>query len=456
MKHSRIIIFITIFISLLINLLVCYFISVTILPDPHNHPFSKYIWLFVVYLLFIYIFEMSNSALDKDLEKINIYKANIFSFTFIALILFFTKAINEYSRLMQGIYFLSNFLVPIYLALFKKLLRNRFQSLKFALIYDSKSRENIYKWLDTMKKEGHFDYMVIFEQSLDNIKFLDAELKIIETKNLSKDVDVVLFSVSDKNPTIILKLADRLQFLFKKVIFIPNEISPIFGNIKPIYTFSKKKFAFLFENKLLIKENIIIKRIFDIFVSVILLLNFLPIMITIYFLILFIDRSNPIFKHKRIGKDGKRIHVYKFRTMRKNADEILSNILVSDPNIKKEWEENFKLKDDPRVTKLGKFLRKTSLDELPQLINVLKGEMSLVGPRPITDEEIKKYGNLINIYMLSMPGITGLWQISGRSNLSYKDRVELDVWYLRNWSLSLDILILIKTITVFVKTKDSY
>jgi undecaprenyl-phosphate galactose phosphotransferase len=139
-----------------------------------------------------------------------------------------------------------------------------------------------------------------------------------------------------------------------------------------------------------------------------------------------------------------------------NSDEVLQELLDNNPEVKGEWEKDFKLKDDPRITKLGNFLRKTSLDELPQLINVLQGKMSLVGPRPIIDKEIPKYGEYFEYFKAVKPGITGLWQVSGRNDIDYDERVQLDVWYVRNWSVDIDFIILIKTIVVVLSRKGSY
>ncbi|WP_051906708.1 MULTISPECIES: sugar transferase [unclassified Sulfurospirillum] len=139
-----------------------------------------------------------------------------------------------------------------------------------------------------------------------------------------------------------------------------------------------------------------------------------------------------------------------------DADDRLEELLETCEESKEEWERDFKLKDDPRITKIGQFLRKTSLDELPQLINVLKGEMSLVGPRPITEAEIQKYGEYFEYFTAVKPGITGLWQVSGRNDIDYDERVQLDVWYVRNWSIELDIQILIKTVLVVLGRKGSY
>ena len=149
--------------------------------------------------------------------------------------------------------------------------------------------------------------------------------------------------------------------------------------------------------------------------------------------------------------------VYKFRTMYEDADERLREILKSDPEKARQWEETHKLNDDPRITPLGKILRKTSLDELPQLFNVLKGDMSLVGPRPVTQDEINRhYQKDAAYYFMVRPGITGLWQVSGRSDTDYKFRIETDVWYVLNWSLWLDLMILAKTVWVVLRAKGAY
>jgi undecaprenyl-phosphate galactose phosphotransferase len=154
----------------------------------------------------------------------------------------------------------------------------------------------------------------------------------------------------------------------------------------------------------------------------------------------------PIFfAHRRIGAGGKAFYCLKFRTMVPNAEQVLKEALERDPALAAEWHASQKLRNDPRVTRVGKFLRKTSLDELPQLINVLLLQMSLVGPRPIVESEVRFYGDDIAHYYNTRPGVTGLWQVSGRSNTSYTRRVQLDVWYVNNWTVWLDIAVLLKT-----------
>lgn len=170
-----------------------------------------------------------------------------------------------------------------------------------------------------------------------------------------------------------------------------------------------------------------------------------------------LDSRGPVFyAHTRIGYGGRTFRVWKFRSMVEDAVEVLHRDLAADPDLRKEWERGHKLRNDPRVTRAGRFLRRTSLDELPQLWNVLRGEMSLVGPRPIVDAEVVKYGRSFELYKCCPSGLTGLWQISGRSDTSYAERVALDTFYIRNWSIWLDLLILSRTIKVVLFRNGAY
>ncbi len=166
--------------------------------------------------------------------------------------------------------------------------------------------------------------------------------------------------------------------------------------------------------------------------------------------------GSPLFKHRRVGRGGVFFDCVKFRTMVTDADRVLQNLLNSDHQIKEEWLRDHKLRDDPRITRFGRFLRRTSLDELPQLWNVLRGEMSLVGPRPVVPDELRRYGRKVPIFLSARPGITGLWQISGRNNTDYRRRVALDVCYVRSRSVIFDIYILIKTLRVVFTTRGAY
>jgi exopolysaccharide production protein ExoY len=164
-------------------------------------------------------------------------------------------------------------------------------------------------------------------------------------------------------------------------------------------------------------------------------------------LVVKLDSPGPVFyRHRRIGRDGRVFHCLKFRTMYRNADSRLDEILRRDPQAAAEFAATFKLKNDPRITRIGRILRKTSLDEMPQFINVVAGEMSVVGPRPIVAEELVRYGDWAGNLLAVRPGVTGHWQVSGRNDTTYDERVALDMHYLRNWSLSEDIRIVFKTI----------
>jgi len=201
----------------------------------------------------------------------------------------------------------------------------------------------------------------------------------------------------------------------------------------------------------------IAKRGFDIVGSSILLILFSPLFIVTACLIKLEDRGPIFYAQERVGRRGRLFKVLKFRSMAVNAHQILLQWLQENPEIKKEYEgNNFKLRKDPRVTKMGRWLRSTSMDELPQLWNVLKGEMSLVGPRPLLEREVERYGPNIHLYRQARPGITGIWQISGRSRTKFSDRSNLDAWYIRNWSLWYDFYILFKTAVVVLRRDGAY
>jgi exopolysaccharide production protein ExoY len=200
------------------------------------------------------------------------------------------------------------------------------------------------------------------------------------------------------------------------------------------------------------------KRLFDIFFSLVVLIIGAPIFGIITLTLFFSNPGSPVYAHTRIGRGGRTFKCYKFRTMYPNADKILIELLESDPEIKKEWEKSFKLKKDPRVTPMGRFLRKTSLDELPQFWNVLIGDLSVVGPRPVVQEEITKYFGPKAPKILSMrPGLTGIWQISGRSDITcYIKRIQLDEYYVDNHSMILDLKVIAKTIPAILSVKGAY
>lgn len=198
-----------------------------------------------------------------------------------------------------------------------------------------------------------------------------------------------------------------------------------------------------------------VKRVFDAAASLAALIFLLPALITIAIVVKLSSKGPVLYSHARLGRQGRIFKCLKFRSMQVDAAERLAALLVSDPEAAKEWRETQKLRKDPRVTKVGAFLRKTSLDELPQFWNVLVGEMSLVGPRPITRAELERYGKDRRYYLLVRPGITGLWQVSGRSNASYQRRVQLDREYVERWTMVGDINIMLKTVPAVLSMETS-
>jgi exopolysaccharide production protein ExoY len=198
-----------------------------------------------------------------------------------------------------------------------------------------------------------------------------------------------------------------------------------------------------------------VKRILDIAGALVLAAVFSPL---VFVIVAFMDRGEGpvIYRHRRVGRDGQMFECLKFRTMVPNADQVLRELLERDPAIKQEWLRDHKLRCDPRVTRLGRFLRRTSLDELPQLWNVMRGEMSLVGPRPVVREELLRYGRNVRAYLSAKPGITGLWQVKGRNDTDYRRRVVLDTYYVKNQNLMLDLYILLKTTRVVLGGSGAY
>lgn len=201
----------------------------------------------------------------------------------------------------------------------------------------------------------------------------------------------------------------------------------------------------------------VVKRLIDILGGLVGCVLLVPITMAVYIArkVLKEDDGPMFYEHLRYGKDGKKFRIYKFRSMCIDADKKLKEYLEQNEEAKKEFEENHKLKDDPRITKLGKFIRKTSIDELPQFVNVLKGDMSLIGPRPIVDGEIEKYGENKDKFLSVRPGLTGYWAANGRSDITYEERMKMELYYVDNISFKLDIQIFFKTIISVIKKEGA-
>jgi exopolysaccharide production protein ExoY len=198
------------------------------------------------------------------------------------------------------------------------------------------------------------------------------------------------------------------------------------------------------------------KRAFDFIAALILLITLLPLLSFVAVAIRLASPGPIVFRHQRIGAGGRAFSCYKFRTMTPDADRVLLEHLRSNPDARAEWEVSHKLRRDPRVFFIGEVLRKSSIDELPQLLNVIRGEMSIVGPRPIVSAEIGKYGHDFGHYCQARPGITGLWQISGRNDITYEERIRLDRSYVTHWSFLGDLRIILRTIPVVIRSEGCY
>ncbi|AQV90981.1 UDP-phosphate galactose phosphotransferase [Escherichia coli] len=242
---------------------------------------------------------------------------------------------------------------------------------------------------------------------------------------------------------------------FRYVSVIPTLRGMPLDSTDMSFIFSHEVMIFRVQQNLAKWSSRTLKRLFDIIASIAIIILLSPVLLYISRLVKK-DGGPAIYGHERIGQDGKPFKCSKFRSMVTNSKDVLNELLQNDPEAKREWDTTFKLKNDPRITKIGAVLRRTSLDELPQLFNVLKGEMSLVGPRPIITAELERYNEEVDYYLLSKPGMTGLWQVSGRSDVDYETRVYLDAWYVKNWSMWNDIAILFKTVGVVLKKDGAY
>ena len=249
-------------------------------------------------------------------------------------------------------------------------------------------------------------------------------------------------------------LIDEIFPLVKNISFVPETEELPVSNMEMHRLYSENLVVISVKNNLSCWYNLFFKRAFDLSVATLGTIAISPFLLGIAIAIKVSSPGPAIYAHRRIGRNGAHFNCYKFRSMVSDSDKRLKEFLEANPEAAKEWEESHKLKHDPRVTKIGALLRKTSLDELPQLFNVIRGQMSLVGPRPIVDEEIIKYDVFFSDYTLVRPGMTGLWQTSGRSDTSYSRRVRLDAWYVRNWNIWLDISLLVKTVRVVLSSRS--
>lgn len=379
--------------------------------------------IYIIVLLGLFSANIYKYRYDFWEETHLIIRSVSISFLLLLSILALTKTIDEYSRFVIFFSFLSMLgVIPISKNIMKKLL------FKVGLW---KREAEVLGNDEYIRKEIFGNPYLGYVHS----NHTNAQTIFIDTNKITAD-----------------ELQARLDRSLKEkkdVLFIPLLQSYNFANVKIIELTNARKNLIVIENSLLKKRNILTKKFSDIFMSILLF----PALVLLFTIIIFLmKREEPkgriFFKQKRMGHNGKEFVCYKFRSMYENGDEVLESYLKEHPEEIVCYDKYHKYKNDPRITKIGRILRKTSLDELPQIINVLRGEMSLIGPRPYMLNEKEKIGDKLDMVLAVKPGITGLWQVSGRSEVDFHSRVDIDVWYTRNWNLWLDIVILIKTIKV--------
>lgn len=443
-----------IFTSLLfINLLVALFISYIYIEDPFNHYFLKYLWMIPVFLVFYAYYRLLSKRMVMSMEAMYIEKANFFALIIISLIIFASKTSDEYSRSIVLLFFILNLMMPIWVYLLKRkfMQLDRFRE-DILVICDKAGEGDVNSWF---VKDNSFGFNVSGKIITDEMNDEQLQEKIKHLLTFHKHYAVVV-SLADQETDKAFRAVNYVLHHVSRVYVLPKISKLPLINSEFFNSINHKGMALYVKNKLLHNTERSIKLVFDKLFSIALFILFLPILLPLYAVSYISSGGHPIYKQRRIGKNGKLFNIYKFRTMKIDADKILEEILENDPTLKAQWESEFKLKDDPRITKIGKILRRTSLDELPQIYNVFQGKMSLVGPRPIIKDEIANYGEYFDYFKAVKPGITGLWQVSGRNDISYEERVRLDVWYVRNWSMELDIMILVKTAAIILGRKGSY
>jgi Undecaprenyl-phosphate galactose phosphotransferase WbaP len=267
-------------------------------------------------------------------------------------------------------------------------------------------------------------------------------------------VDTIFFAMPYTRREQLASMASQASENFRHVLIVPN-LNGITNSAVIARDFAGT-FAVEVKHNLLDPWAQRLKRTLDLLGAGIGGLLISPLLLAIIISIK-LDSPGPVFYgHQRLGAHNKTFRCWKFRTMYADAESMLTDWLRNDPELRAEWEQNHKLRNDPRVTRVGRFLRKTSLDELPQLWNVLRGEMSLVGPRPIVEAEVPKYEEAYELYCRIRPGMSGFWQVSGRSDTDYGERVEMDRYFVRNWSMWLDIIILARTVKTVLLSKGAY
>ncbi|MCX7957689.1 MAG: undecaprenyl-phosphate galactose phosphotransferase WbaP [Deltaproteobacteria bacterium] len=440
-------------------------VRINILPHFHKlyqdtlpTKFSTFFFLFLFIYIVIFIFE---GIYTKRIPFWREYERIIKGSTLAILIIFSIVSIGKLSPdVSRTVLILGYVFVIIFLPLIKLFLKPvilKLLGLK-KRIYLVASMEMMPSIRRAIENEPYLSFEIVGEHlfhegstSIDQESVKDIQNGISQTK--ATTLVVGLNGPLRINITGFIKSFSGHNI---DILIIPDLYGiPLLG-IEMDYFFNEQLMIINIKNRLKNPFYRAIKRIFDLVIGSILLIISLPLMFVIAILIKTDSDGSVIYRHRRIGYKGKQFDCLKFRSMVEGADKMLKKIIEENPKMKEEWDRFKKLPNDPRVTRIGRLLRKTSLDELPQLINVIKGDMSLVGPRPVLYEELQLFKEGSDYYLEVKPGITGLWQISGRSDIDFQKRVELESWYVKNYSLWLDITVIIRTIKVVFTKAGAY
>lgn len=464
---SKLIVLIADYIAIVLGTLAAYYLrlNLSILPVSSNFKVEEIYVYGIVPIVFLTILLLNNaySVVTPYWDTMKNLFRSITIGVVVSIVLMYTgHVINDVSRLFVAFAYIC-MLVFIFTERFivgKILSKTGYLTIPILLVGAGKTAELVKRALDRMpittyKIIGYVDDNPKSSSIAKEYPCLGA-FKDVERVIKDTGVQTVLICAPGLEPKKLVSLINQLQLLVKRVAFVPELFGLPTSNITARGMMEEQAVVLRVQNNLARKSNRIIKRIFDIVVTICGGVFILPFMLFIA-VIIYLDSEGPIiYKQKRIGQNGKEFNFYKFRSMVKNADTILEEYLNTHESEKIEWQKNFKLKNDPRVTKIGRIIRKTSIDELPQLWNVLIGDMSLVGPRPLLPNEVERYNSYIEDYKLVLPGLTGVWQVSGRSDTTFEQRVIMDSWYIHNWSIWIDIVYLLKTVLAVVKSKGAY
>lgn len=429
----------------------------------HIDPIYQYFWVPLVYMAFI-LYEglYEKRMLIYQMMK-KLFRASLGGTVFSIILMFLTQVAGDVSRFYVILYTAISFAL---LCLFRVILAKGMKKSKafqipVLIVGAGKTAELV---VQQILRDSGMRYRVVgFLEDRHPVNtpihgvpvlggFDDMEEIIQET-----GVRTVLIAAPGLPQDDLSDLIYRAQSLVKHVAVVPNLVAVPMSNVSVESFFDAKIMVLHIKNNLANPWNCFLKRIFDICATIIGGIIISPIFLAIA---LWVHRDSPgpvIYRNKRIGLDGKSFDCYKFRSMYMNNKEILEKHLAEHPELQKEWNTYRKLREeDPRITPVGKILRKYSLDELPQLLNVLKGDMSLVGPRPYLPEEIPMMGERSSIILMAKPGITGYWQVSGRNDVTFNERVNMESWYVYNWTLWIDFVILWKTFKVVLMHDGAY